>query len=357
MRAVRYYGPGDLRVEQIPEPVAGDGQVKIKIAWNGICGSDLHAWFSHIKPYPTMTEPQYVTGETLPVVMGHELSGTIAELGKGVDTSKFHVGQRVVVEPILSCNEPICRPCMAGTRNLCNHLTFIGIGGGGGGLAEYFSVKQELVFPLPDNISLEVGALMEPLSVVWHAVNRSNLKDGDSVLVLGAGPIGLLLLKVLRARGAGWIGVSEPAAVRRQTALKFGASATFDPLSTNIVTETEAATGGHGADVVFDCAGLQVSIDTALAAVRTRGSIVNVAVWEKPISMNLNKLSKKECTLTSTIGCDRVHAELIQAVASGKLTGLEELITSKIALEDTVEKGIMALINEKDTQIKILVHP
>ncbi|KAI0943553.1 hypothetical protein AcW1_002689 [Taiwanofungus camphoratus] len=307
--------------------------------------------------------------------MGHEFSGTITELGKGVDTQKFAVGDNVVAyaslflcardsmyqyitsEPVISCMEPSCGPCSSGTRNICPHTTFIGIGGRGGGLAEYIAVDQESVHVLPAGISLEIGALMEPLAVVWHAVKRSNFTAGDSVLIIGAGPIGLLLLKVLRALDASWVGVSEPASQRRDMALKLSASAAFDPLSDDIVSETARATDGRGAAVVFDCAGIQASLDTALAAVRARGNVVEVAVWETSPVLDIGALQKKEIILTASQSFSRVHSELLQAVAGGKLTGLEDLITRKIALEEFVDKGIKALIEEKDSQIKILVHP
>lgn len=285
-------------------------------------------------------------------------SGTIVELGNNVNTGKFKVGQNVVIEPVVSCMETSCGPCLAGTRNVCSHMTFIGIGGWGGGLSEYVSVKEEFVHLLPDGVSLEVGALMEPLSIVWHAANRANVSlAGTKVLIIGAGPIGLLLLKVVQARGASWIGVSEPALQRRNSAQKFGASAAYDPLSTDVVAAVKEATNGHGADVVFDCAGIQASINTAIAAVRARGTVVNVAVWEKIAAVDLNAMGSKEFTLTSTNGADRVHADLLKAVGDGTLTGLEELITKKIALEDVVDEGVKCLLAEKDTQIKILVHP
>ncbi|KAI0943552.1 hypothetical protein AcW1_002689 [Taiwanofungus camphoratus] len=288
--------------------------------------------------------------------MGHEFSGTITELGKGVDTQKFAVGDNVVAEPVISCMEPSCGPCSSGTRNICPHTTFIGIGGRGGGLAEYIAVDQESVHVLPAGISLEIGALMEPLAVVWHAVKRSNFTAGDSVLIIGAGPIGLLLLKVLRALDASWVGVSEPASQRRDMALKLSASAAFDPLSDDIVSETARATDGRGAAVVFDCAGIQASLDTALAAVRARGNVVEVAVWETSPVLDIGALQKKEIILTASQSFSRVHSELLQAVAGGKLTGLEDLITRKIALEEFVDKGIKALIEEKDSQSKTLIH-
>jgi len=198
---------------------------------------------------------------------------------------------------------------------------------------------------------------MEPLSVAWHAFKRADFKPGSTALIIGAGPIGLLLLKVLQAHDASWIGISEPALQRRELARKFSASAVFDPFTTDIPSATAQATAGRGADVVFDCAGIQASITTAIAAVRGRGTVVNVAVWEKTPIVDLNEIANKECILTSTKGCDRDHPELLRAVSEGKISGLEQLITKKIALEDIVEEGIRSLIDEKDTQIKILVHP
>ncbi|KZT69314.1 alcohol dehydrogenase GroES domain protein [Daedalea quercina L-15889] len=354
MKAVRYYGPGDIRVDDIPEPVTGDKQVKIKVAWNGICGSDLHTYFVLPTHGPTLTTPHPTTHETLPVVMGHEFSGTIVELGKAVDSDKFSVGQNVVVEPIISCGQ--CGPCLSGIKNLCHQITFIGIGGWGGGLAEYTVANEDLVHVLPDNIPLEVGALIEPLAVVWHALKISHFKPGSSVLIIGAGPIGLLLLKVLKGEDASWIGVSEPAAIRRETALKLDASVVFDSLSHDVPAETYRLTNG-GADVVFDCAGIQASLDTALGAVRTQGNVVVISLFEKKPVIDMRVLQNKEAILTSSLTYNRRHAEVLKAVSEGRIPGLEELITRKIGLDDFVEKGIKALIAEKDKQIKILVHP
>jgi len=357
MRAARYYGPGDIRIEQIPEPVPKPGQVKIKIAWNGICGSDLHAYLMTLWVSPA-TEPNSITKEKLPVGIGHEFSGTIVELGEDVDTDHFAVGQNVVVEPLISCMNDYCVSCSEGRRNVCSRMNFIGFAGWGGGLAEYIAVDQELVHELPAGIPLEVGAMIEPLAVGWHAVNRSTFKAGDNVLIVGAGPIGLLLVKILRARGAGWIGVSEPAAARRDLALALSADAVYDPLSESPSTQTERATDGRGADVVFECSGTQAGLNTALFAVRARGNIVDVSVWEKPPVFDVNYFMSKEATFTATIGYEtRVFPELLRAVGEGKLDGIDALITRKIGLEEVVDKGINALLEEKDTQIKILVHP
>ncbi|KAI0819876.1 alcohol dehydrogenase GroES domain protein [Trametes gibbosa] len=357
MRAIRYYGPGDIRLDHIPDPSPGVGQVKIKV----LCGSDLHSWHEILPVSPTMTEPHPITQETLPVVMGHEFSGTVVGMGSDVDTSRLAVGGHVVVEPIISCMQATCPFCSAGTRNLCRNLTFIGIGGRGGGLAEYICVDQRLVFALPSHVPLEIGAMMEPLSIVWHAVKRSGFKKGDTVLIIGGGPIGLLALRVVKAFGASWIGLSEPALKRRELASQNGATAVFDPTSkaVDVPSEVLKATSGRGADVVFDCAGAQPTLDTAFLAVRPRGSIMNVAIWGTRPSLDMASLTAKEVILSSVLGCDRVHADMLNAVAEGSfpVDGMESLITRRIPLEDLVEKGIKALLHEKDEHVKILVYP
>ncbi|OCH91176.1 hypothetical protein OBBRIDRAFT_546988 [Obba rivulosa] len=163
--------------------------------------------------------------------------------------------------------------------------------------------------------------------------------------------IGLLLVKKL-ARGASWIGVSEPSSNRRQVALKLSATATFDPLSTDVATETNKATNDRGADIVFDCAGVQGGLDTAIAAVRTRGKIINIATWENTSTFNVNKLMAKEAVYTAVIGYDNVFPQIMEALREGHYDGTEALITKKIPLEDVVEKDIRALVQEKDTQSK-----
>ncbi|KAG5352462.1 hypothetical protein C0989_002172 [Termitomyces sp. Mn162] len=281
MKAARYYGPGDIRVEDIAEPVASNGQVKVKIAWNGICGSDLHAYLSPIPIYANSV-PNELTGETAPVTLGHEFSGTIVALGPGVD-------------------------------------------------------------------QMEIGACIEPLAVAWHAIKRSGFSAGKSVLILGAGPIGLFILKILRSFDpSATIVMSEPTVLRRQQALKNGATLSLDPLSVDVPEAVTKATGGIGVDIAFDAAGIQASLDTALHSVRPRGTVVNVAVWEKFATVDVNLFWTKEIFLTGSAAYDRVHPELLEAVAAGKIPGIEDLITRRIALEDVVEKGFKALLHNKD---------
>ncbi|KAL1948316.1 hypothetical protein VTO73DRAFT_12391 [Trametes versicolor] len=361
MKAIRYYGPKDLRFEHIPEPVVGPGQVKIKIAWCGICGSDLHMYESNILDGPpTATEAHPVTGEKLPVGVGHEFSGTIVELGPGVDTSKYAVGQNVAVEPTLGCSTPGCACATTQTRNLCPKFAAIGISGGGGGLSEYVVAPQALAHVLPANVSLEVGALVEPLAVAWRAVKLSQVKPGDKVLILGAGPIGVFVLKVAQIFGATWVGISGRGSKRCALARKYGASVVYDASTgIDVVAETLKATDGRGVDVVVDCAGSQSTLDTALKATRAGGTIMNVAGWTERPTIDMNLMLMKELVLANSIAYAGDHPELIQALADGKfdLDDLEALITRRVGLEEYLEKGLGALLHEKDQHVKVLIHP
>ncbi|KAH7928019.1 alcohol dehydrogenase GroES domain protein [Leucogyrophana mollusca] len=308
---------------------------------NGICGSDVHIFQVPFVKVPTATTPDPLTGETLPITMGHEFSGTVVELGEGADGNKFPVGQNVIVEPIFSCMKASCGACTAGTRNLCPLVNCIGIGGFGGGLAEYITVDELLVHRLPDGIPLDIGAMLEPLAVSWHCVKRSEFKPNDTVLISGAGPIGLFLLKVLR----------------RELAQEHGATLVVDPLSTDVVNATMKATDGLGVHIAFDAAGIQATMTAAVQSVRARGKVVNVASWEKPPQIDLNLCLLKEITILSSNTYTGDHPDMLEAVAAGRFAGLEGLITGKVALDDVVEKGFNALINDKDSHVKILIHP
>jgi len=290
--------------------------------------------------------------------MGHEFSGTIVALGNNVDQSKWRVGQNVTIEPVISCQKiNSCSSCAAGAKNVCPDSNSIGIGGWGGGLSEYVAVDVGNLYALPDNIPLDIGACIEPLAVAYYAVKRSGFKKGQTALVNGAGPIGLFLLKVLRYIDPDtMVLVSEPASIRAGLALKHGATQVLDPTKGEGLASVLKVTNGTGVDIVFECAGVQASISAGLKSLRPRGTFVNIAIWEDMPQVDLNLLAFREITIIGILGYDRVHAELIEIIAAGKITGIEELITSKIAIEDVVEHGFLALL-KKDTQVKILVRP
>ncbi|KAI0552160.1 GroES-like protein [Xylaria curta] len=353
MRALRYYGPKDLRLESLPEPQCEQMQVKIKPAFVGICGTDLHEY--HTQSFvPKHGAPHVLTNETAPVTLGHELSGTIVEVGSAVAHSyDFKLGDRVAVLPLLYCRT--CPPCRDGFPACCVKKGFLGLSGGGGGLSDFLCVGPEAVFKLADNISMELGALVEPLAVAWHAVSESGIKAGQASMVCGTGPIGLAVIQCLKAMDAGEIIAVEVAAQRRALAKQFGATHILDPTQVDVAKAARSLTGGWGPPVAFDCAGVPSSLECAILAVCARGTIMNVAIWEKPIPFHPNSLVLDEKKLIGSL-CYRSSdfGDVIDALREGRLRP-EPMITGKIALRRVVEDGFEALIQEKQKHIKIMV--
>jgi len=224
---------------------------QITPAFVGICGTDLHEYLGG--PTFCPTHPHPITGETIPVTLGHEMSGVITEVGPGV--TGFEVGQQCAVQPTIFCGH--CAACHGHAENVCDHGGFLGLSGGGGGLSGAICVSATHVFPLPKNVPLDEGALVEPLSVSWHAISAAPAIGPDSVvLVLGGGPIGLAAILCLRAKGVRSIIVSEIATSRQNFAREFGATRIINPLKEDVVQLVRELSDGRGADVVFDCAGV-----------------------------------------------------------------------------------------------------
>ena len=244
-----------------------------------------------------------------------------------------------------------CDMCQAGSYHLCRQMGFIGLSGGGGGLSEKIVVDARWVHPIGD-IPLDEAALIEPLSVAHHAVARSGVKAGDTALVGGSGPIGLLTAAVLKGRGVTTI-VSELTQARKEKATSSGvADHVLDPSQENVPALVLELTGDKGADVAFECAGVNAVLDTMMEAVRPGG----VVIWSAPATVNMQKLVLKEIDLRGTIAYVRDHPAVIKMVQEGKVD-LKPFITGRIALDDLVEQGFDTLINHKDTAVKILVHP
>ena len=351
MRALRYYGNKDIRIEDIPEPEIRPGAVKINVGFTGICGSDLHEYLDGPIFCPSPGHPHPLAGEEPPVTLGHELSGTVAELGEGVEGLK--VGDSVVVEPYFVCNE--CPPCKRGDYHLCEKMGFIGLAGGGGGLSSTMVVDQRWVHPVGD-IPLDEAALIEPLTVAYHAVERSGVKAGETAIVSGAGPIGLLTLAVLKGMGVTTI-VSELSAARKEKAKETGvADYVIDPSQEDVYERAKEITGGDLPDVGFDAAGVNATINTLLKVVRPGGVVVMEAIWGHPAELDMHSLVVREIDLRGTIAYHNNHADTIKMVQDGKVD-LKQFITHRIKLDEVIDKGFDILINHNDTAVKILVDP
>lgn len=351
MKAARFHARRDIRIEDVPEPELRAGAVKIDVAWCGICGTDLHEYLEGPIFCPAPGHPHPLSHEESPVTLGHEFSGTVSEVGEGVDG--LAVGDNVVVEPYFVDSD--CDMCQAGSYHLCRQMGFIGLSGGGGGLSEKIVVDQRWVHPI-GSIPLDEAALIEPLSVAHHAVARSGVKEGDVALVGGSGPIGLLAAAVLKGMGVTTI-ISELTQARKEKATSSGvADHVLDPSKEDVPARVRELTGGAGADVAFECAGVNAVLDTMLDAVRPGAVVVNVSIWGAPATIDMQKLVLKEIDLRGTIAYVRDHPAVIRMVQEGKVD-LKPFITGRIALEDLVEQGFDTLINHKDTAVKVLVHP
>ncbi|KAL1867766.1 hypothetical protein Plec18167_008510 [Paecilomyces lecythidis] len=309
MRSVRFHGRGDIRVDTIEEPTCGKGQVKLRPAFVGICGSDLHEYNGG--PVLIPGKPHGITGTSLPVSIGHEFGGIVEEVGEGV--THVSPGQKAVVRPTIF--DGTCTSCKRGYEYCCENIGFIGLSGFGGGMSEHIVAPGGHFYPLPDDISLETAALIEPLAVAWHAVNLSPFKMGDSVFIIGGGPIGIGIVQVLKMQGAKHIIVAEVMENRKAFAREFGATHVLDPKEVDIPRKVKELTDGIGAGVVFDAAGVEGALNSAIPACCTHGTIVNVAVWERRPHLNVNDLMYKEIKYTGAALYDEsAFTNVIQAL-------------------------------------------
>lgn len=263
-RVAKLHAVGDLRLEEAPDPAGPPaGWSTVAITSVGLCGSDLH-WYA-----------EGGTGEVSivdPVVPGHEFAG--------VALDGPHAGRRVAVDPAIPCG--VCEHCRAGHGNLCPDILFAGHASLDGGLQERLVWPDALLFPLPDAISDDGGALLEPLGVAVHAVRHAHVREGHDVLVVGAGPIGVLAGAVARDAGAARVFVSEPLEHRRRTAERFGADAAWSPDETE--EQVLAATGGRGVDVVVEMAGADEGVATAVACARPGARIALGGIPSTPLT-------------------------------------------------------------------------
>ncbi|MGW0039081.1 2,3-butanediol dehydrogenase [Gordonia sp. NPDC003376] len=353
MRAARYYDRGDIRIEDIPEPEVAPGTVGIDVAWCGICGTDLHEYADGPIFIPPSGHPQPISGESAPVTLGHEMSGVVYAVGDGVDD--LAVGDHVVVEPYIVADDVDTGPD-SHDYHLSHDMNFIGLGGCGGGLGEKIVVKRRWVHAISKSIPLDQAALIEPLSVGYHAVERSGAHSGDVALITGAGPIGLLTAAVCKAEGITTI-LSEPSPLRRAKALESKvADHVIDPSADDVVARVAELTDGRGADVGFECTSVQPALDTLFDALKPTGVLVVVSIWGHPGSVEMQKLVLKEIDMRGTIAYVNSHPATIALVEEGKVD-LSPFITGRIGLDQLLDEGFDTLLHRNETAVKILVSP
>ncbi len=327
MRASRLHGIRDLRLEELPRPEPGRGEVLLRVASVGVCGSDVHYYTDGAIGDQVVTEP---------IILGHEFSGWVAELGPEVGAS-LEVGQLVAVDPAIPCGA--CELCRRGHPNLCPNVRFCGTPPINGVFAEYAVMPAENCFPLPPGLTSVEGAMLEPLGVAIHAVDLAHLRPGYSVAVLGAGPIGLLIAAVARVAGAAEVYVTEPLAYRRQFALDFVADAAVDPYEeeTDVVAEIARLTEGRGVDVAFEAAGADETPDQCAGAARRGGKVIVAGIPSNDkMIFRASTARHRGLTIKLVRRMKHTYPRAIRLVEKG-LVDVEALATHEFPLERIAE--------------------
>ena len=321
MKAAVYHGSGDLRVEEVPVRKLKDNEVKIQVKYCGICGTDIHIFHGD----------GGCCDVTPPLVPGHEFSGVVAEVGAGVKTVK--VGDRVTGDPNDMCGE--CYFCKNGMQHFCKNN--IGIGTTvDGGFAEYVIMREKQVYKVSDELSFIEAAMAEPISCCLHGIDLCNIKAGDTVLVIGGGPIGMIMMQLAKNAGASKVIMSEPVEEKREQALKLGATKTIDPLHEDV--EAVLAEYCENVNVVIECVG---NVHTQADAVRFAGKGATImyfglAAPEESFPIRPDDIFKKELHITSSYINPYSFERAIQILESGTVE-LESLITNVVPLDDIAD--------------------
>ncbi len=295
MKAVRWHGRKDLRFEELPFPPAPEkGWARVKVKACGICGSDLHEFEYGPIATPNKSGPRH---KLPPLIMGHEFCGIVEELGPG--TKGPAPGTTVIVDASLPCGE--CYYCRNDRKILCVDRGVLGRTLDGG-FADYANVLAQNCYPVFSKVPYEVLALAEPLTVAIHGVNRGQFHTGDRGVVIGGGPIGLMVARVLFHRGAGDITLVEPVASRRSLADGLGVHRTIDPDERDVMTEVRSRTAGVGADVVFECVGSVQTYQLAIQLARKGGRIVILGASPEPTPINFREILIGEKEIVGSLG-------------------------------------------------------
>jgi L-iditol 2-dehydrogenase len=311
---------GHLEIAEMPEPVPGPGELLVRVAACGICGSDVHGYDGS-------------SGRRIPpLVMGHEAAGTIAAIGSGV--RGFREGDRVTFDSTVYCGE--CDFCRRGTMNLCDRREVVGVSCGDyrrhGAFAEYVTVPERIVYRLPDAMEFSEAAMLEAVSVALHAVHLSGGAEDRTALVLGAGMIGLLTMQAARALGYARVMIADIDTTRLELARSLGADDVLHS-GAGLAAEVQGRTGGHGADVVFEAVGRNETVAAAIDSVRKGGTVVLIGNIAPEVKLPLQKVVSRQIRLQGSAASCGEYPEAMELVTSGKIR-IEPLITAVASLEE-----------------------
>lgn len=329
--------PGEITFREIPVPEVGPDQVLVKIKRIGVCGSDIHVYHG-THPYTNY-----------PVTQGHEVSGQIVKLGEYVNN--LEVGQKVTIEPQVFCGR--CYPCLHGKYNLCENLKVMGFQTTGTA-SEYFAVDASKVTVLPEEMTYNDGAMIEPLAVTVHAAKRFPDLKGAKAVVLGCGPIGILLIQSLKAFGAKEILATDISDTRLKLAESLGADHVVNTAKEDYKEALLSAFGPDKADVIYECAGTDITMDQAIQNARKGSTIILVAVFGKTAHVDLAKLNDSELDLnTSMMYRHEDYVDAIRLVNEGKIQ-LKPLQTAHFAFKDYLE-AYKYIDNNREKTMKVLI--
>jgi len=339
MKAAVWHGGEDVKIEEVPEPRMGPNDALVRVKTVGICGSDLHA-FEGIS-----------RRRVPPLIMGHEIAGEVADVGKNV--AKLKEKNRVVVYPILSCGE--CEHCRSGNENICTDIRFLGLHVPGG-FAEHIAAPANKCIKIPDTLMFEKACLTEPLSVAVHVVNNVPIKVNDTILVIGAGIIGSMVTQVARLRTSGQIVVTDILNTRLELAKKLGADVTINSKEEDVAEEIVKITDGRGVDVSIEAVGIQSTVQQAQASVKKGGIIVAVGLLEENVKIDIMKLVSSELKLCGSYAYnDYDFRSSINLIARDRINP-QPYLTHIFPLEDAL-KGFKEMATNKETVLKVILKP
>lgn len=347
MKAAVWHGYKDVRIEEVPEPSPKAGQVKIRVDWAGICGTDRHEYEG--PNFIPVKKPHRLTGRVAPLIIGHEFSGTIVELGE--DVEGWSVGDRVTANGSLTCGT--CEACRSGRYNICQKLGFLGVGDDGA-FADYVVVEAAKLFSIPEGVSQREAAVAEPLACGIHATNLLGDIAGKDVVVIGPGIIGLSAFFGAKYAGAGRILVSGIGDYRKELIEKYGGTY-VDSSQVDLEEYVTEWTGGNLADVVYECIGAEKTLDQAVRISKPGAKIMVMGVFGKKPVVDMNTLQEAERILYTSQAHVNEISTALEYIRDGKIRA-EELITREVTLDTLVEDGFEYLIQHGPENIKVLIH-
>jgi (R,R)-butanediol dehydrogenase/meso-butanediol dehydrogenase/diacetyl reductase len=348
MKALVYHGNKDLRLEAVPEPVPAPGEIKLRIDYCGICATDIEEYLYGPK-FIFGDTPNPLTGKSVPLITGHEITGTIVEgSGEGVA-----VGDRVVLNTVITCGK--CHGCLSGQKTQCPNMATAGFARDGG-LAEYMVWPASEAIRLPDGVSSEEAALVEPASVALHAIRRSRVTPGESVVILGCGTVGLLAMQQAKAAGAQVIAVDQKQ-LSLDMARDLGADSALDARDPDLASKLRELNDGAGPDLVIDAAGGKDTPGLAVDWARIGGRVLLVAIYTALPKFDFNSLVAGEKEVIGSLGYERRDVEEVVGMLDAGDLRTAPLITDKIALGDIIEKGFDRMLKPKKDVFRILVSP